>query len=136
MERGMKLLFVFIALILCLALIPLVLIDLKIKVSENQFAVAIRNLESTDETLTIMANNRKKQIYPATWNASIKKLKIHITNATLLLKNNLIKSYDLSKKMRKSLIDKKSYLKAKVFIKSETFKQDNTHISRAKSKKV
>lgn len=45
-------LFVFILLVLAICLIPIVLIDIRLKVYENQYNLAIRSLESPEDSFT------------------------------------------------------------------------------------
>lgn len=81
-QGGSQLIFVFITLILSLALIPLVLIDMRIKVSETQFDLAIRSLELPDETQTGKAQKhmntkqRLSQLKLLNWNIIQTKLNL------------------------------------------------------------
>ncbi|WP_397538628.1 hypothetical protein [Rummeliibacillus pycnus] len=105
--------FVFITLILSLALIPLVLIDMKIKVSETQFDLAIRSLELPEETLSNKAQNRMNtkqrlsKLKLVNWNKIQTKLnskyltrvkKLLISGYTLILDS----SKSLKRKMKES----------------------------------
>lgn len=66
---------VYIVLILSTCLIPLVLIDMRIKVSEKQFEKAIKNLESMDDNVSI---NIQKTILNSYQITELKTMIIHI----------------------------------------------------------
>ena len=88
--------FVFIALVLSLALIPLVLIDMRIKVSETQFELAVRSLETTEEDLAEKRVRRKlilDRYKTINWNTGFLKLKNSLKHATEITKKTLNNGY-------------------------------------------
>ena len=112
--------FVFIALILSLALIPLAIIDLKIKVSETQFELAIRSLKETQQDKAqkrMHTKQRLSQIRVLNWSiiqtkltgkylTKVKKLPIGgyllVIENSKSLKRKIMESWDKMHHLRKS----------------------------------
>lgn len=75
--------FVFILLVLAICLIPIVLIDIRLKVYENQYNIAIRSLESPEENFTAQFKTQVIQLKHSYEQHKIPKRKIPL----VLIKN-------------------------------------------------
>ncbi|MGG0658507.1 hypothetical protein [Rummeliibacillus pycnus] len=115
--------FVFIALVLSLALIPLVLVDMRIKVSETQFELAVRSLETSEEDLAEKRLRRKlilERYKTINWNTGFLKLKSSLIHATEITKKTLNNGYLFSIGVGKSMWNKMKVPNQEIKVKNST----------------